>query len=118
MRISDWSSDVCSSDLIEIDVAAELAVGQAVDADVDDGRAGPDPVALHHARFADGGDNDVGACDFAGDIGGEAVAAGRGRTGQHQLQHHRPAEVIAGTDDHGALALDGFAGDLDRKSVV
>src|SRR3546814_6912693 len=33
MRISDWSSDVCSSDLME-EGAAELAVGDALEPDV------------------------------------------------------------------------------------
>src|SRR3546814_14636803 len=31
MRISDWSSDVCSSDLVEAGIAAHLAVGGHVD---------------------------------------------------------------------------------------
>src|SRR3546814_8998602 len=33
MRISDWSSDVCSSDLTELLVAAETAAGARVTAD-------------------------------------------------------------------------------------
>ena len=37
----------------------------AVDADVDHGRAGLDPVALDHFRPADRRDDDVGALDHA-----------------------------------------------------
>ena len=39
---------------------ALLGRRDAVDADIDDGRAGLDPVALDHLRPADGGDEDVG----------------------------------------------------------
>src|SRR3546814_15555128 len=35
LRISDWSSDVCSSDLVEEDTADPLAPGLAVDAGED-----------------------------------------------------------------------------------
>ena len=45
---------------VEVDVAAELAVGQPVDADVDHDRARLDPVARDELRLADGGDEDVG----------------------------------------------------------
>src|SRR3546814_5587824 len=66
MRISDWSSDVCSSDLI----------GDAVDADVDHGRARLDPFALHHLRPAHGGDDDVGAMHDRGNVPRAAVRDG------------------------------------------
>src|SRR3546814_5028327 len=90
MRISDWSSDVCSSDLAcdrhgadaagyggqragdlaglgERHVAHEPALGlairrrQAVDPDVDHGRARLDPVAPDHLRPPDRRDEDVRA---------------------------------------------------------
>ena len=55
---------------VEGDVADEAALAvvgrHAVDADVDDRRAGLDPVAADHLGPADGGDDDVGAADDAG----------------------------------------------------
>src|SRR3546814_19823325 len=48
MRISDWSSDVCSSDLAELHVDADAAADRA-DGDPD-GQPDPDPaVAVHGA---------------------------------------------------------------------
>src|SRR3546814_18622722 len=38
MRISDWSSDVCSSDLIRVDVRVVAATHQDLEARVADGR--------------------------------------------------------------------------------
>ena len=59
----------------EVDVAddAGLALAlvggrHAVDADIDDGGAGLDPVALDHLRAADGGDDDIGLPHDAGEI--------------------------------------------------
>ena len=65
-----------STRFVEGDVADQpaLAVGllDPVDADVDDGRAGLDPVAADHLRPADGGDDDVGAADDVGQVAGSA----------------------------------------------
>src|SRR3546814_1048928 len=49
MRISDWSSDVCSSDLLDIGEIDRIDLG-GLGRDVDDGR----PAALHEkGRFFD-----------------------------------------------------------------
>ena len=48
------------------------SAGDAVDADVDHGRAGLEPVALDHLRPADRGDDDVGAADDVGQVAGAA----------------------------------------------
>src|SRR5690606_34159337 len=42
------------------DVPGELAIGFAVDADVEDHRALLDPITAHEVRPPDGGDEDVG----------------------------------------------------------
>src|SRR3546814_20555838 len=98
MRISDWSSDVCSSDL----TIAKLAG----DVDVDgDAREGLEPIFGDHAGIKAGAAGDDGDAVDAGeveihlrqrdrlfertDVGGEGLrdqigrAAGRGSGGQY-----------------------------------
>src|SRR3546814_14584956 len=48
MRISDWSSDVCSSDLVEVDRLGEARAVEAADAEY---RATDPQVAWHLSRF-------------------------------------------------------------------
>ena len=55
-----------------------LPLARPVDADVDHGRAGLQPVALDHLRPADGGDDDVGAADDGRQVAGAAVGDGDG----------------------------------------
>src|SRR3546814_9187560 len=60
MRISDWSSDVCSSDLIEPAVARRqcdvlavgMAEGPAPRGRAASGRVGPRPADIHVRLFA------------------------------------------------------------------
>src|SRR3546814_11608605 len=49
---------------VEIDIADQPLVG-AVDADVDYRRARLDPLPLDELRHADGGDDDIGAVNYA-----------------------------------------------------
>src|SRR3546814_20118524 len=55
MRISDWSSDVCSSDLLE------MWATSASGGDLDQLRQGEDLAALRHAAEAVAADRDPGA---------------------------------------------------------
>src|SRR3546814_16712578 len=48
MRISDWSSDVCSSDLVEVAAVARVEPAILVDGRL--GLHGTPPVARHHHR--------------------------------------------------------------------
>ena len=73
--------------------------GEAVDADVDDRRAGLEPVALDHFGAADGGDDDVGAADDVGQVAGAAVGDGDGAAFAEQQQRHRLADDVGAADD-------------------
>src|SRR3546814_1050744 len=101
MRISDWSSDVCSSDLVRI--------APAVDALAVDQRHGqPAGTVLGHARIDQGGD--VGMVEAGEDRGFAAKAfAARGAEraeGQdlHRCLLARHALLAPGAVDHGHAA--------------
>src|SRR5574340_501064 len=94
---------------IEIHVAAQLAVGHAVDADVDHRRAGLDHVAGDHLRPAGGDDQDVGVARVFGEVDGLGGADGDGGIVLQQHQRHRLADDVAAPDHHGMLALDRHA---------
>ena len=72
----------------------------AVDADVDHGRAGLQPVAPDHLRPADRGDDDVGAADDVGQVAGAAVGDGDGAILAEQQLRHRLADDVRAADDH------------------
>src|SRR3546814_6351760 len=89
MRISDWSSDVCSSDLLGLDErTAFTSAGDAVAMDVTQMRAGraqplgfvePDDPRLHHdAAVAPGGEPVAARKLPACDIAPRDAAAGKG----------------------------------------
>ena len=83
----------------EIDVADQFAV-DPVDADVDHGRAGLEPVALDHVGPADRGDDDVAAADHVGKVAGAAVGDGdRAILPEQQLRHRLADDVRAADHD-------------------
>ena len=91
----------------EVDVADHLAGLIAVDADVDDDRAGLDIVGCDHLRLADGNDQDVGLAADCRQVDGAGMGHRDGRVlAQHQLGD-RFADDVAAADDDAALALDG-----------
>src|SRR3546814_1632559 len=91
MRISDWSSDVCSSDLVTI--------------------PRPEPAGHAQASFGDRlGDKggDVGTCDAGVATSGDALSGGqqrdvRGAPGKRALGRDEP-RMIGGAERHFACA--------------
>ena len=76
------------------------SVGDAVDADVDDGRARLDPVAPDHLRPADGGDDDVGPPHDRGQVAGARMGDGHGAALAEQQLRHRLADDVGAADHH------------------
>src|SRR3546814_3761133 len=95
MRIIDWSSDVCSSD---------LPLVCAVDADVDYRRARLDPLPLDELRHADGGDDDIGAVNYARKIASARMRDRDGAAFLDQQRGHRLADAVRSPDDDRILA--------------
>ena len=95
---------------VEVDVADQPVVG-AVDADVDHRRALLDPVALHHPRAPDRGDEHVGAAAHVGQVARARVADGHGRVAREQHLRDRLADEVRAADHDrlGALQLDAVA---------
>src|SRR3546814_7227196 len=91
MRISDWSSDVCSSDLA-VDDTAEKALA---DRHVDDGARALDGVAFLDGR--------VGAEDHDADIVGLEVQ-GHALDAAVELDHFARLDVVETVDARDAVA--------------
>src|SRR6266481_5940017 len=85
----------------ELDVADELAVGGAIDADVDHHRTVANPVAAHELRASNRGDDDVRAAHDGGEIAGARVANRHGRVLLEQHERDRLADEVAAADDDG-----------------
>ena len=85
----------------KFNVAAQAAVVQAVDADIDNHRAGLDPFAFDEIRDADARHHNIGRRHFLGQIARFAVADGNRGARQQQFQHLRPADDIRRADDDG-----------------
>ena len=83
---------------------ALLGRRDAVDADVDDGGAGLDPVALDHFGAADGGDQNVGGAGERRQVLGAAMGDGDGAVGGKQQVGHRLADDVGAADDDGVEA--------------
>ena len=88
----------------ELDVADELAVSDAVDADVDHDGAGLDPLAADQPGLADRRDHDVGAADLGGEVARARMTDRHGRVPLEQQQRDRLADQEAPPDDDGARA--------------
>ena len=99
----------------ELDVAAQFAVGAAVDADVDHDRAGFDPLAPHQLGAADRGDQQVGARDHVREIARLRMADRHRRVRADQQRRHRLADHVRAPDDHGVRA--GTAAGPPLRSV-
>ena len=83
-------------------------VSDLVCADIDDGGARFEPVGLHVAGFAHGGDDDVRAANDVGKIAGFGMADGDGGICVHQKKRHRLADDIAAAEDDGVGSFDGY----------
>ena len=81
-------------DAVEVDVAAELAVRQTVDADVDDDGTGLDHVGGDELRTTDGSDQHIGAFRVEGKILRLRMADRDGGAGLQQQHRHRLADDV------------------------
>src|SRR3546814_1911814 len=99
MRISDWSSDVCSSDLSRRSQRHADAVEQEGEGDVLHHLAiavAADLPRLHDIRKPVVQDDDVGGID--GDVGARAHGDG-------DLRLHQRRSIVDAVADHGGAAL-------------
>ena len=87
------------------DVAHDLAV-DAVDPDVDDGRARPDHLGRDHPGAADRSDHDVGLADERAEVARAAVRERHGRVLGEEQERHRLSHDVRAADDDGARALE------------
>src|SRR3546814_16953214 len=102
MRISDWSSDVCSSDLPDASLGRPFGIVVLVKAAVDQMAPGPAAVALLHALKHRPHQAAVGAAGQRRDIdhdlalhhGGDLTVVGGPETALGHL--HAPRLTIAG----------------------
>src|SRR3546814_6667577 len=120
MRISDWSSDVCSSDLIEHVGVGVGRVGQALvaAAAAEAQRVGPGVLAVVGQSRA--GARAVAALGVAAVAVGVEDAAGVGRVLVGDLQDRPGARAAAAVRVHG-MAADGLvqrAAQLARAAGV
>src|SRR3546814_3092767 len=140
MRISDWSSDVCSSDLVDHEAAAAnldlgghlVAVAEVLDVGANDAAA-RDDEALEATGLADlvvGGEGDVEGGvvgervhedeQLAGAPAGDAPRERPAGRGGGAARCGRSTEVTADLvldRDLAAVDLDDRAHELDRKST-
>src|SRR5260370_1354390 len=81
-------------------------VRNAVGANIDDRRAGLDPVRFHVAGFAHGGHDDIGAAEDIRQVARFGMADGDGGVGVHEEKGHGFADDVAAAKDHGVGAFD------------
>ncbi len=102
----------------EIDVAAKLPFGVAVDADIDHDRAGLDPVALHEVRPAHTRDDDIALPDDSRQIPRLRVTDGHRAAFHQELERHRPADDVRLPDHDRMLAHEILAGVLQQRHAT
>src|SRR5262245_8600021 len=98
------------ADRFEVDVANKRPIRSTVDADVDDGGAGPDHVGGEESGLTDRDDDDVGLARDGADVRRTTMAyRNRGiRAGSflHEDEAERLADYIAAPDDDYVAAID------------
>src|SRR5690606_490835 len=99
---------------VELHVAHEFAVGEAVDADVDDVGALLDPGALDQTGPAHRGHHDVGLSHLGLEVRRARVADRHGGVGAEEKEGHRLAHDVGAPDDHGLLPARVAAGFLEQ----
>ena len=90
---------------VEIDVTGESSVSTSIDSDVDDARAGFEPIAAYETVATDRGNDDVGAANVRGEIPRAAVAHGHRRMSGEQQHRDGLADNVAASDDDRVEAL-------------
>src|SRR3546814_10062304 len=121
MRISDWSSDVCSSDLARDVAKVHYCVATHLDREVDDVLHGLEQAGYLHREAAlagierAGGDHQVGLGHHLHDVGGVEVVALQSDGIDDDLE-----QLVAVADNlclqHAGDALDAIL-KIDRKST-
>src|SRR3546814_11163902 len=103
MRISDWSSDVCSSDLV--DAVGGHAVAGQLGVDARAARLGVF-VFLQHQHAAAAGDDEAVASGVVGTRGafGRVVVVGGQRAHRVDLRGPAPVQFLAAAGEHHVLA--------------
>ncbi len=81
-------------------------IGNLICADINDRRAGADPVWLDEAGFAHGGNENVGATNNFGKIARFRMTDGDGSVGVHQQKGHGLADDVTATEHDGVGAFD------------
>jgi hypothetical protein len=89
------------------DLQKGFKVGNAIDADVDDGGTGTDHVRGDHCGLADGGDENLGATADFGEVLGTRVTNGYGGVRVSEEHCEGFAYYVAAADDDGFAAFDG-----------
>ena len=79
-----------------------------IGADIDYSGAGLDPVGGDVAGFAHGGDEDVGAANYVGEIAGLGMADGYGGVGVQEQKGHGLADDVAAAEDYGVGTFDCY----------
>src|SRR5579872_5336819 len=82
------------------------AVGDLINANINHGCAGLDEVACHHARTANGGDQNIGTAANRGQVFCFGMANGHGGVGVEQQHGYGLADDIAAANDDGFLSAD------------
>src|SRR3546814_10245165 len=111
MRISDWSSDVCSSDLLQDNVTIALTAGAVIEAADPDRHGGryDAPENYLEEQFQDFGITHVHNSLIYGDGVSNAAVVGRGMLHGLGLDREGP-----GAHWHG---VEGWQSAKDRKST-
>src|SRR3546814_11450857 len=94
MRISDWSSDVCSSDLLELDEAARAHVADAAETELFQRMVDRLALRVEHPRLERHIDLDFHGADLC--------ERGAGKMGAHMSANHPRSEERRSGKDGGS----------------
>ena len=92
------------------DFGGLLRVGDAIDADVNDGGSGLHIIGFDKGGAADGGDENIGITQVLLQVARLGMADGDSGIGLNEQQRHGLAYNVAAADDHGVCAFDRNVG--------
>src|SRR3546814_18605239 len=102
---------------VEIDIADQPLVG-AVDADVDYRSARLDPLPLDELRHADGGDDDIGAVNYARKLASPRMRDRDGAAFLDQQRGHRLAADVRSPAEDRILARENAELDIAQHPAA